>query len=58
MIGVPLCHKGLKPCSNGSHLLMGTDCQLQMWSMLASRLEMVSHSYRFMSCYAVNYNGS
>jgi hypothetical protein len=58
IIGVFSDHNGIKASANGYHLLYGNNTAIQMWSMAGCQIEMLSHQFKFISSYAINFDGS
>lgn len=58
MIGIPNDHKGIKVSGDGRFLLYGNDTAIQVWNVGKCCIEMLSHKYKYVSCYNINRDGS
>ena len=58
MIGIPSDHKGIKVSEDGRYILYGNNPAIQVWSMTKSCIEVLSHKFKYVSCYNINPDGS
>lgn len=58
MIGIPNDHKGIKVSEDGLFMLYGNDTAIQVWNVAKCCIEVLSHKFKYVSCYNINRNGS
>ena len=56
IMGMQNDHKGLAFSKNGLHLVYANNFFFQMWNVRSHSIEMLSHDYKSVYCYCLNYN--